>query len=491
MTRICVSLNGPTTEAIVDRMARLADAADLFEVRGDLAPDLDQVAVLRARTKPLIFTCRSRSEGGALDDADPRRHQALREAVRRGFDFVDVEHASHYHDVVVAKSGQGLIVSRHDLEGTPADLDGLYLDMAESGADIVKLVITPRSIADVGRLLECAAAAARRGGPPLVALALGPMGVATRVLAGRHGAPFTYAAAEPGAETAPGQLALAALADAYRVREVGAATRVYGVLGSDVARSLSPAIHNRAFAACGIDAVYVPVTAEALDPFLAALPALDLAGFSVTRPYKTAILPLLHEVEEAAAICGSVNTVLVRDGKLQGSTTDGLGVLAPLKRRIALKGRRAVVLGAGGAARAAALALVRKGTRVMVLARDPAQAAAVGAAVGCDWGRLDELGFRDWDVLVNATPVGSAAAPDETPVPADHLRPGRVVLDMVYDPSETRLLREARAAGCRVIDGREMLVAQAAAQFETWTGLAAPLEVMRSAAGLAARGVRQ
>jgi 3-dehydroquinate dehydratase/shikimate dehydrogenase len=380
-----------------------------------------------------------------------------------------------------------LIVSHHDLAGTPADLDGLYRDMAGSGADVVKLVVTPRSIADVGRLLECAAAAARCGGPPLIALALGPLGVITRVLGGRRGAPFTYAAAEAGAATAAGQLPLAALADVYRVREVGAATLVYGVLGSDVAASLSPAIHNAAFAARGVDAVYVPITAEALEPFLAALPALGLSGFSVTRPYKETILPHLQEVEEAAAVCGSANTVLVRGGQLQGSTTDGLGVLAPLKRRIALKGRRAVVLGAGGAARAAALALVRKGTHVTVLARNPGQAAAVAGAVGSEWGRLDELGFRDWDVLVNATPVGSAAAPDQTPVPADQLRPGRVVLDMVYDPVPTRLLREARAAGCRTIDGREMLVAQAAAQFETWTGLAAPLEAMRKAAGLAAR----
>jgi 3-dehydroquinate dehydratase/shikimate dehydrogenase len=485
MTRICVVLYGATTEAILDRMAELAQA-DLFEVRADLTADLDQLAVLRAKTKPVIFTCRGRSEGGAMDDDDPRRHDALREAVRRGFDYVDVEHSSGFHDVMVAKSGRGLIVSRHDLEGTPDDLPGLYAAMAECGADIVKLVVTPRSVADVGRLLECASAAARGGGPPLVALALGPLGVASRVLAGRSGAPFTFAAAETGAETALGQLPLASLSDLYRVRCVGPGTRVYGVLGSDVARSLSPAIHNRAFAECGIDAVYVPLAAEALPPFLRALPALGLSGFSVTRPYKVEILAHLHEVEEAAALSGSVNTVLVRDGRLQGSTTDGLGVVAPLKRRIALRGVTAVVLGGGGAARAAALALVRKRAQVTVLARDPAQSAAVGRAVGCSFGSLDDLGFQEWDVLVNATPVGSASAPDATPVPAEQLRPGRVVLDMVYDPPETRLLREAREAGCTVIDGREMLVAQAAAQFETWTGLEAPLAVMRAAAGVEA-----
>jgi shikimate dehydrogenase len=251
-----------------------------------------------------------------------------------------------------------------------------------------------------------------------------------------------------------------------------------------VARSLSPVLHNRAVAARGIDAVYVPLQAEALEPFLAALPALGLAGFSVTRPYKETILPHMDEVDETSALSGSVNTVLVRDGVLRGSSTDGTGVLAPLKRRGPLKGKRALVLGAGGAARAAALAQTRRGVQVTLIARDARKAARVAQAVGCRSGGLDELATREWDVLVNATPVGSAAAPDETPVPAQAHRAGTVVFDMVYDPVETRFLREARAAGCTVVDGREMLVAQAAAQFETWTGVEAPVDVMRAAVGL-------
>ena len=145
MTQICVSLNGPTTEAIVDRMVDLAARADLFEVRGDLVTDLEQITVLRAKTKPVIFACRARSEGGGMDDDDPRRLEALREAVRRGFDYVDVEYRSGYHDVMLAKSGHGLIVSRHDIAETPGDLPGLYAAMAGCGADVVKLVVTPRS----------------------------------------------------------------------------------------------------------------------------------------------------------------------------------------------------------------------------------------------------------------------------------------------------------------------------------------------------------
>jgi shikimate dehydrogenase len=311
---------------------------------------------------------------------------------------------------------------------------------------------------------------------------MGPLGIITRVAAGRYGAPFTFASAAEGAEAAPGQLPAAQMADLYRVRGVNPATRVYGVLGSDVARSLSPVLHNRAFEARGLDAVYVPLQAEALEPFVHALPALDLAGFSVTRPYKVAMLDHLDAVEEASAVCGSVNTVVVKNGALQGSTTDGAGVLIPLRRRIEVKGRSVVILGAGGAARAAALALRRKGARVTLLGRDLLQAGDAAQAAGCAHGALKDVATYPWDILINATPIGSATNPDLTPVPARLHRPGTIVFDMVYDPLATRFLREAQAAGCTIIDGLEMLLSQAIVQFETWTGLEAPVEAMRSAA---------
>ena len=482
MTQICVALVEGTTGGMVARMAELAPLADLFEIRADRVIDLDLLTILRARTRPLILTCRPVSQGGAWDDDDPRRRLTLLEGVKRRFDYVDVELRSGFMEVMVEKVGEGLVVSHHDVQGTPDDLDGLYQEISDTGADVAKIVVTPRSFADVGRLLAFAARARDGGGTPLVALALGPLGTLTRVLAGRYGAPFTYASAAAGAESAPGQLSAAVMADLYRVRNVNADTKVYGVLGTDVVRSLSPALHNRALEARGLDAVYVPLQAEALDPFVEALPALGLSGFSVTRPYKVEILGHLQEVEEAAALCGSVNTVVVHDGMLRGSTTDGTGVLVPLKKRVEVKGRAVVILGAGGAARAAALALTRKGAQVTLLARDGTKAAQVAATLGCAAGALSAAEKYPWDILINATPVGSGASVDETPLPAECQRAGAVVLDMVYDPLETRFLREAQAAGGRVINGLEMLLAQAVAQFETWTGLEAPVEAMKSTA---------
>jgi 3-dehydroquinate dehydratase/shikimate dehydrogenase len=481
-TRLCVTLTEETTGALLERMAALADTADLFEIRADRVIDLDQLALLRARRRPLILTCRAASHGGGWPDDDPRRRLTLLEGAKRGFDYLDVEFDSGFTDVVHEKAGHGLIVSHHALQGMPDDLNALYAAMCEQGADIVKVVVTPRSIADVGRLMGFAGRVARAGGTPVIAIAMGPMGLITRVVAGRYGAPFTFAAAEAGAEAAPGQLPAAQMADLFRVRSIGPATRVYGVLGRNVTRSLSPMVHNPAFAALGIDAVYVPLQAEALAPFLDALPALGLSGFSVTQPYKVEIVPRVHQLDDMAAACGSVNTVVYDKGKMRGSNTDGAGVVGPLRRRTALAGKRVVIVGAGGAARAAALALCQEGARVTVVGRDAAQTASVAEAVNCAHGALGDLAQYPWDVLINATPVGGRTQPDLSPVPMELHRPGTIVFDMVYDPLETPLLREAQQKGCVIIDGLEMLLAQAALQFEGWTGRPAPLDAMKASA---------
>jgi 3-dehydroquinate dehydratase/shikimate dehydrogenase len=482
-----VSLTEETQAAVVDRMAALLPLADLFEVRADfLGGDLDLAGLLRARTKPILLTCRPEAEGGRFPDASAERRRALlREAARLGFDLVDVEARSGFDDVARAKSGLGLVLSWHDFAATPSDLDALYERMAGAGADVVKVAVTARSIEDLGRVLAFArrhAGAREAGRPPLVALAMGPLGVASRLLGGRYQAPFTFAAPQAGREAAPGQMPARTLAEVYRVREVSPATRVYGVVGSDVLRSLSPAIHNRAFAERGLDAVYVPLPAESWSAFRRALPDLDLAGFSVTRPYKQDVLPDLDTIEPEAERAGSVNTVVVRDGTLHGSSTDGDGVLVPMRRRMDVAGSRVAIVGAGGAARAAAFALDRAGARVTVCARRAEQAAEVAAATGADAAPVEAVVDGRFDVLLNATPLGSGAAPGQCPVPLGALRAPQVVFDMVYEPRETPLLAAARARGCRTIDGLEMLVAQALGQFEAWTGVPAPEAAMRKAA---------
>lgn len=487
MGSLCITLTERLTVDVVDRMTDLSALADMFEVRGDFISDLDLLTILRARTRPIVFTARSASEGGKMKDEDPRRRNLLMEAVRRGFDYVDVEYRSGFFDVMTEKAGKGLIVSFHDINGTPHDLETLYDGMCRTGADVVKIAVSPRSMADVGRLMELVRRHANAK-PPLIAIALGPLGALTRIVGPKYGAPFVYASAGRGQEAAAGQIPAEEMDTVYGVKAIGPKTRLYGLVGGDVIHSLSPAIHNRGFLETGWDAVFVPLQAESLAAFFQAFPHLGLSGFSVTRPYKVEMVGRMHAVDATVAQCGSVNTVTVHEsGQLHGTSTDGLGVITPLRKRGEIRGKSAMILGAGGAARAAAMALEERGARVRILARNREKAVEVGSQVGCAAGDLNVLLNAEWDILINATPVGGRSLAEQSLVPKALLKKGATVLDMVYDPLETRLLREAAEAGCTVIGGFEMLLAQAAAQFEVWTGQEAPVDAMRSAALLLAQ----
>ncbi len=482
MASLCISLTERLTVDLIDRMSDLSGLADVFEIRGDLVTDLDLLTILRVRTKPLIFTARSVSEGGRMKDNDPKRHAFLHEAVRRGYDYVDVEYRSNFFDIMTEKAGRGLIVSFHDMTGTPEDLETLYEGMCKTGADIVKIAVSPRSLTDVGRLMELVRRHAASK-PPLIAIALGPLGAISRIVGPKYGAPFIYASTGKGHEAAAGQIPADEMDAIYRVKTIGPRTRVYGLVGGDVIHSLSPALHNRGFGEIGLDAVFVPLQADSLAAFFQAFPHLGLSGFSVTRPYKVEMVGRMQAVDATVAQCGSVNTVVVHEtGQLHGSSTDGLGVVAPLRKRGDIRGKSVLILGAGGAARAAAVALEERGARVRMLARNRERAVQVGSEVGCAAGDLGVLLNTQWDILINATPVGGSSQAEQTLVPKALFKKGATVLDMNYDPLETRLLREAAEAGCTVISGFEMLLAQAAAQFEVWTGTEAPVEAMRSAA---------
>lgn len=482
MASLCITLTERLTVDLIDRMSDLSGLADMYEVRGDLVSDLDLLTILRVRAKPMIFTARAASEGGKMRDDDPKRRALLHEAVRRGYDYVDVEYRSGFFDIMTEKAGKGLIVSFHDMNGVPQDLETLYDGMCKAGADIVKIAVSPRSMSDVGRLMELM----RRhkdAKVPLVAIAMGPLGAITRIVAPKYGAPFVYASAGKGHEAAAGQIPAEEMDTLYGVKSIGPQTKVYGLVGGDVAWSLSPAIHNRGFSEIGLDAVFVPLQADSLAAFFQAFPHLGLSGFSVTRPYKVEMVGRMHAVDATVALCGSVNTVVVHDsGQLHGTSTDGLGVVAPLRKRMDIRGKAIIILGAGGAARAAAAALEERGARVRILARNREKAVQVGAEVGCAAGDIGVLINSEWDVLINATPVGGTSLAEQSLVPKALLKQGATVLDMIYEPLETKLLREAAQAGCTVISGFEMLVSQAAAQFEVWTGNPAPIDAMRSAA---------
>ncbi|HYY57965.1 MAG TPA: shikimate dehydrogenase, partial [Pyrinomonadaceae bacterium] len=331
---------------------------------------------------------------------------------------------------------------------------------------------------------------ARREGREVIAIAMGQAGIATRILGPPRGAYLTYGALANENATAPGQITATSLRELYRIDRIDRQTEIMGLMGSPIAHSVSPQMHNAAFAARGINGVYIPFEVREAEDFLRRMVhprtrELDwrLRGLSVTAPHKSALFELLDHVDPPALEIGAVNTISVEDGGLVGYNTDAGAMLAPLVSRVNLSGARCAVIGAGGAARAALWALQREGAETTLFARKPEKARPLAEKFGARCAQLECARFDGYELVINATPLGTRGESEsETPATASQLRGAGLVYDLVYNPPETRFMLEALEAGCECIGGLPMLVAQAAEQFRLWSGEDAPLEVMREAA---------
>lgn len=459
-TRLVVSVR-PAPE---EDLARAALArADMVELRIDGIDPLGAERLERLRElgrkleKPLLLTCRSASEGGSFAGTEKERLSILERAIALRFDYVDIE-VDALAGPVDGAGETRLVLSHHDFDRLPENLEGIVDRALALRADVVKIAARVDSLEGALRLAR-AGDRVRAAGKAFVPVPLGPAGTSGRILASRLGAAFMYASVSESRATGPGQVPLDELLDLYRFRNVTAETAVYGIVGERALETLSPAMHNRLFERLGRNAVYVPFQETDLKTFVSAARELGVAGLSVTIPFKEAMLEHLDEVDDLASRIGAVNTVAVRDGRWKGFNTDRDGVLEPLLKLGELRGKRAILVGAGGAARAAAQALVEKEASVLILARTESRAAAVASSIGCESGPLSRLSTEPWDVLVNATPV----SPPVESVPAN-----TIVFDMVTVPEETALIRKAREAGAMTVTGLEMLAAQAAPQAKLW-----------------------
>jgi 3-dehydroquinate dehydratase / shikimate dehydrogenase len=447
--------------------------ADLVELRLDAVRDPDPAKALAGRRLPVIVTCRPRWEGGLFDGSEDDRLALLRGAWDAGAEYVDVEHAAPFAPAfLMTTQGRRVVLSMHDFEGMPRDLGVRVAAMRDTPAAVIKIAVRTARLSDA---VEVFGLRRLLPGRELVAIGMGMPGVATRVLAARAGSCWTYA----GDGWAPGQVSAAVLRNGFRFRTISRRTAVYGVVGRPIAHSLSPAMHNAAFEAEGMDAVYLPLEAADPEDFLAFARATDLQGASVTAPFKMSLADHVA-LDDEASRAGALNT-LVRDGAgWRATNTDVEGFLAPLRPKLRLRGIRGAVLGGGGAARAAAHALRREGAAVTVCARRREQAEHIALSLNVQAAPWPPSP-GSWDLLVNATPAGTAPGVDDTPWPGARFD-GRFVYDLVYNPPITRLLREAAAAGCATLGGLDMLVAQGQQQFLLWTGRLPDAGVMREAA---------
>lgn len=493
--RICVPLCAETFAELERLTSQAANVADLIELRLDCLNERE-LGIFQQRINefvgalsiPVIITLRASEQGGHRQISMEQRRQYWQQAIRPANALFDIEKdlciAGHIADWA------GVICSHHDFARTPEDLEKIYEQMAATQARILKIAVFAHDTIDclpVFRILT----RAHEEGRELIALAMGDAGVVTRILGPSRGSFLTFGALAQDAGTAPGQLTAERMKSVYHIDKINKQTRIYGLVGSPVMQSVSPHIHNAAFVAEGIDAVYLPLEVKNLRSFMERMVhpvsrGLDwrLSGLSITAPHKLEVMQYLDWIDPRAKDIGAVNTVVVEADRLRGYNTDVDGLIIPLLDAIALTpNSKVAVIGAGGAANAAVWSVKERGASVVIFARDPQKARSLAERFDVSYQPLNSASFGSFDVVINATPLGSFGKQiDETPATSDQLRGVRLAYDMVYNPVETRFLREARNAGCQTLGGLEMLVAQAQLQFKLWTGQEAPASVTHGAA---------
>jgi 3-dehydroquinate dehydratase/shikimate dehydrogenase len=426
----------------------------------------------------VIATCRRAVNGGKFKGSATSQLEVLTKAAAAGFQLVDIELQSaeilKTAQLAELKDRVGVILSFHDFKATKK-LEDTFAEIKRYPADFYKVVSTATTLHDNVHMMKFLQAHSAQ--LEMVGLCMGEQGIISRVLGVRAGSIFTFGAATRGEETAPGQVTAGELRDTYRIEIVDAATQVYGVAGDPVAHSLSPAMMNAAFRRETVNAVYLALHARTLKDLLTCVQDIPIRGLSITMPYKQAIVESLSNSDALTRQIGACNTVVRgQDGKLYGFNTDVAGIVVPLEQRMTLAGAKILIVGAGGAARAAAFGLKNKNAEVFITNRTAERGQALARQSKAKYLKRADVAKNTFDVIINATPVGMGNA-KQAPLEEKELNT-KYLFDLVYTPAETRLIKMARAKNIQVIPGLEMFVQQGARQFEIWTGKPAPIAEM-------------
>ena len=476
---IIVSVTGPRMSDALEQVAASDPWADAFEFRFDLIRKPEIAGLILSTNKPVIATCRPVWEGGEFRGPEEERLDILAAASLLGAEYVDIElgaGARALHQFLGRRRESCVIVSYHAPPGTRVGVASLYRRMRGTGADILKFAFVARDAWE-NRIAFDFLRHARRDRQRAIAIAMGEAGEPSRVLYRVFGGWGTYAAPESGRGAAPGQVSARVLSDLYRTERLRPSTKIFGVVGSPVSQSRGIFVHNPLFARAEKNAVYCRFDVTDLRKFFLRVVPL-IHGFSVTHPHKVEVAKYLDSLDPLSRAIGAVNTVIRRRGRLAGTNTDAPAALDAIEHVSPVRGKRMLILGAGGAARAIAYEATRRGAQVLIAARNPRAARRLAKEFGIVY--VPVSGFRDLeaDILVNATPVGMSPRSHESPFPSWMLK-GKTVFDAVYNPPLTRLLREAAGAGAKVVRGTDMYVNQAAMQFALYAGVPADVPLMK------------
>lgn len=467
---LCAVITGPAREDIERLIKQAAKLADIVEWRLDTFDEeaLGQLEAFRTLCRlPVIFTLRSKRQGGQFEGGEEERLKQLEELLTWLPDFVDLESdlpLEFVHRLRQRFPQIKMIVSFHDFRASPANLEAIYAGMQHLSADYYKIALMANSSLDGMHLL----AFMRCHPENLIAISMGESGQFTRILGSIFGNKLTYACLEASQEVAPGQIMIKDLIDNYYYRLLTPETKILGLIGHPVDKSLGHLVHNAALHMLGVDAVYVkiPLKEEDLSAFIAQAKALSFVGLSVTMPLKEVILKHLDSIDSEAEKIGAVNTLKLTQGKIIGYNTDGIGALKAIEKQLLVKGQTMLVLGAGGAAKAIIYEALKRGAKVIVLNRHYARARALGKRFGCRiarWEDINALCREGYDILVNATPAS-------LPIPVECILPQTVVMDIKTHPFFSELLSAAQSRQCRIIPGYFMFVEQAVHQVLIWFG---------------------
>jgi 3-dehydroquinate dehydratase/shikimate dehydrogenase len=476
---IIVSVTGPRMSDALEQVAASDPWADVFEFRFDLIRKADLAMLLLSTRKPVIATCRPVWEGGEFRGPEEERLDILAAASLLGAAYVDIELRAGgraLRQFLGRRRESSVIVSYHAPPGTRVSLGALYRRMRGTGADILKFAFVARDAWE-NRIAFDFLRRAGRDRQRAIAIAMGEAGEPSRVLYRVFGGWGTYAAPESGRAAAPGQVTARVLSDLFRTERLRPSTKIFGVVGSPVRQSRGIFVHNPLFARAEKNAVYCRFDVTDLRRFFSRMVPL-IQGFSVTHPHKVEIAKYLDSMDPLSRAIGAVNTVTRRRGRLRGTNTDAPAALDAIEHISPVRGKRMLIMGAGGAARAIAYEATRRGAQVLVTARTPRAARRLAKEFGLVYVPIS--GFRDVeaDILVNATPVGMAPRSHESPFPSGMLK-GKTVFDAVYNPPLTRLLREAAGRGAKIVRGTDMYVNQAAMQFALYAGVPANIPLMK------------
>ena len=478
---ICLTLTEKNIEKSLIQYQKNKDLIDMVELRVDMLegpiPIDSVIRFPELCDKPVILTCRKVKDGGNFSQGERTRYNLLRKLIEGKFSYIDLEEDMGRNELetCVKQKGIDIIRSFHDFNCVPGDLFKRMHKISQQG-EIPKAAVTPKSFTDVVRIFE--GEKELRDIDKKILLGMGEYGVPTRILYKLTGSFLSFCSAPGSFQGAPGHLSPELMKNLYKADTISNETAIYGIIGNPVMHTASPAIHNPGFHKLGINAVYVPFMVDSVRSFFSFSEKMGIKGFSVTVPHKQSVLPYLGIISNEVKQIGSCNTVVQTKKLWKGINTDYYGFLHPIQEDLETGNiKKALVIGAGGAARSVVWALRNYGCSVLIVNRTLDSAVKLAVKTGSSAIEKSELAVISMedsqnrpDLVVQTTSVGMEPNAGKDPAEEYTFSGDEIVYDLVYKPRMTRLINRASQAGCRIVYGYEMLYAQGLLQFKTFTG---------------------